>query len=229
MELESQPSAHSRYMRPVSPAVNPHLGRCTNFGRTSPHQGEPVCVQQCESWPSGVSSSESVSVLHLRSYPPISTAACLCDLLQPSASLSGYCNFIHSRVRLNSGPRRIPGACTGSDHDKTLLEQQQQLLASSDCSDRDKSVNDGAASKEKVQKFPSVHQMQTQRRSSSAKRNADGGGGGEERELDGGPNGYGKKLKKERDRGMERVIRGHNGGRVSEIQMKGRVSSCANH
>ena len=58
-----------------------------------------MCVHLCESRPSGVSSSlsESEYVCVLRSwlYPPTSTSACLCDLLQPSASLSGYCDSIH--------------------------------------------------------------------------------------------------------------------------------------
>ena len=47
----------------------------------------------------------------LRLYPPTSTSACLCDLLQPSASLSGYCNFIHSHFCFNMRPWHILRSC----------------------------------------------------------------------------------------------------------------------
>lgn len=85
----------------VSPFVRASCESGSEFSSWPPHQLWQDVPHNEESWcactcvtlslrgcPPFLSESKRACVLQLRLYPPTSTSACLCDLLQPSASLS---------------------------------------------------------------------------------------------------------------------------------------------
>lgn len=108
---------------PVSPAVNPHLGHRTNFGRKSPATWRAgvrasVWVSALRGCPAFCLRVKQACVLQPWLYPPTSTSVCLCDLLQPSASLSlsisGYSDFIEYRITPKSRCILSALRCTGT-------------------------------------------------------------------------------------------------------------------